>query len=395
VRSSLLKAVAAALVVAAVLVPGAFASDPASVKLNLLPLQKAQLGSEAVNLHISRPSGGKPNYGSRALEGLGRLGGYQLTYGSFFLADPVGLSYVQTGVDEYRTPGNAKRALPYWKKRTLREIEDLTQLNMTATVAPLAISGIAHPHWARIQTFSVTNYGTQYLVTAEFSDGNYVLDVGVQAGSQDLATSYAVSTAKKLDDRLHLWLSGHLQASPVTLPPFPHEGPPASGPDPSTMLLHVDDLGPNAQLSSEGYDFFPASLSTYSASFDLGGPTGYFGYSYNYVYQVVSLMPSTNSAAFAAAYQAAESIYYTLDGNESYAYTQVTPVDLSAVGDEAQGEIVTISSDGYTRSQAVVTLHSGAVADVVYERGNTPILASDVQTLAQAAADRLDAALGP
>src|SRR5207244_3569764 len=103
-----------------------------------------------------------------------------------------------------------------------------------------------------------------------------------------------------------------------------------------------------------------------SAGFDLGGPHAFYGYAYNYVYQSVSLMPSANSAAYADAYQGAEAIYYSLEYHASYAYIQVTPVDLSAVGDEAQGEIVTISSDGYTRSEAVVTLHSGSVADFVF-----------------------------
>src|SRR5262249_31266234 len=157
-----------------------------------------------------------------------------------FIADPVGVSYVRTRVDKYTTASNATYALPFWKKRAFRDAPDLTALNLTTTASYLSLSGIGHPHWATIQTFSVTNYGSQYEIEVESSDGKYLLDVVVSAGSKDLATSFAVSAAGKLDNRLHAWRSGRLHGQPVTLPDEPKQGPPASGPDPATMLLHAD-----------------------------------------------------------------------------------------------------------------------------------------------------------
>jgi hypothetical protein len=158
------------------------------------------------------------------------------------------------------------------------------------------------------------------------------------------------------------------------------------------MMLQEDDLPPSMELYSEGYEDFPAALSSHSASYYAESSSGPF----SNVYQTASLMPSTNSAAYAGAFRGAELLteqleYYSYPGY----FTQVTPVDLSAVGDEAQGEIITISGDGYTRSVAVITLHSGSVADVVFASRRIPIDPSDVAPLAQAAADRLDAALGP
>lgn len=383
-KSLVLKGLAAAIVVAVVLVPAATAKS--GNPLALLPLPKDALGAPAASLDISRPSGTRNNNGSSTLRKLGRVTGYQLTYGDFFIADPVGVSLVKTSVDQYTTAGNAMHALPFWQQRTLRNIDDLTMLNLTTAVSDLAVSGISQPHWARLQTVSVTNYGTQYIVTIEFSDDRYVLDVAVQAGSQDLATSYAVSTAHKLDKRLHRWLSGRLQGTPVALPGPGDQGPPASGPDPATMVLQGGDL-PNLTLDSEGYNLFPSALSAYDAGFYPGGP-------FRSVYQYVDLMQSTNSAAYVAAYCLAEYIHEDLEYSAHY-YVQVTPVDVSAVGDEAQAEIVTISGYGYTRSIGVVELHSGVVADLVYTYDRLPEHASDVQALAQAAADRLDAALGP
>jgi hypothetical protein len=381
VRGSVVKGLAAALVVAAVFVPGESAKT--ANPLALLPLPHSALGAPAASLDISRPSGGK-SFSGRLLRQLGRLSGYQLTYGNFFIADPAGLSMVQTGIDQYTTAYNAQHALPFWKKRALHQ-DDLTRLDLTTTIAPLVVAGITQPHWATLQTFSVTGYGSQFIVKVELSDSNYVLDVTAQAGTQDLATSFAISAAQKLDKRLNRWLSGHLHGTPVALPPYPDQGPPASGPDPATMMLQTGDFAPTTYLDGEGYDLFPAALSTYTAYFSPAGP-------FDEVYQSAMLMPSSNSAAYVDAVNAASSIYYQLEYSK-HAYVQVTPVDVTAVGDEAQAEIVTISSYGYTRSNAVITLHSGAAADIIYAYGHTPLKASDVQALAQAAADRLDAAV--
>ena len=68
-----------------------------------------------------------------------------------------------------------------------------------------------------------------------------------------------------------------------------------------------------------------------------------------------------------------------------------TPVDLSAVGDGAVGVLET--EDG--KSTAYVRLTNGQAGESIVAIGNGTLQSSDVQSLAQAAANRLDAGLGP
>ena len=64
-RSSLLKGLAGALVLAAVLVPAAGArSHHAALKLARVPLPKSKLGSAAAGLHIAPGSGSRSYAGS-------------------------------------------------------------------------------------------------------------------------------------------------------------------------------------------------------------------------------------------------------------------------------------------------------------------------------------------
>jgi len=386
VRSAMLKCLAAALVVAAVLVPAAAAKSHSSArKLALMPLPKSKLGSAAAGLKITFGSGPQPTYSSEQRK-LGRVTGYALIYGSLFLANP-GLDEVETQVDEYKTARQAKHALPYWKKEYFSgAVTHLTQLNLTATVSSLSVPAVGDRHWAKMLTLSVPNYGSVYYVYEEFSDGKYVLDLGVAAGSQDLAMSYAAAKARVLDKRLHLGLSGRLHGHRVALPRLPHSGPPATGPDPKTAVLQTSDLS-GSEIEYEGYGSFSGALSSYGLEFDPAS-------SFDYVSQNVLVMPSTNGAGFVASYFGAE-ILAVVAAHAGPGNT-VTPVDVGAVGDEAQAATVSISDGADTAAVVVITLHSGPVADFVLAvRENGTIDASEVQTLAQAAATRLDAAVGP
>ncbi len=377
VRGSMLKGVAVALVAAAVLAPAA-AAKPYHPTLNLalVPLSKAALGSEARGLPIAPGSGAQ-------YDGVGHVSGYALDYGSLFLARP-GLDEVSTGVDAYKTMRAAERALRDDRKSDVGLLANFTQLNLTATGASFSVPAIGDSHWTRAETFSVANYGSFSFAIEAFRDGKYVLHVAVAAGSQDLATFYAAVKARALDRRLQLGLAGRLHGRRVRLPSFRQPGPPASGLDPGTMVLQTSDLA-GSQIQGEEYDYFPGALSSYDLSFQPAG-------SFDSVEQTVSVMPSTTSAAFAAAFLGVEEIAFSVNFAGT-ADTVVTPVDVSAAGDEAQAAVVSISTSRLHENVAVVTLHSGAVADIVFAENPTTIDPTDVQALAQAAAARLDAAL--
>ena len=375
-RSSLPKGLVTALVLAAVLVPTAAATRHHPLKLALVPLPKARLGSAAADLQLSHDSG--PYSNGRA------AASYQLVYGSPFLAN-AGLDYVATSVNQYKTVRAAKRDLAQLKKQTLATLGLFaglfSHLNLTVTAAPISVPGIRQSHFAAMETFSVANHGSVYLVAVELRDGKYILESGAAAGSQALATSFAAAKARMLDKRLHLGLSGRLHGHPVALPKLPKPGPPASGTDPATAVLQTSDL-PGSQIEEEAYENSEAALSSYEVSFHPGG-------SFDTVDQTVTLMPSADSAAFVAALTGAieVGVISSLLGDGT-----VTPVDVSAVGDDAQAAIISVTDGDY---YAVVALDSGAVADVVLAVSPTAIDTAAVQALAQTAAARLDAAVGP
>ena len=117
-RSSLLKGLVVAVGLAAVLVPAAAAKPHHStLKLALVPLPKARLGPAAAGLRLASGSGPQGD--------LGALRGYQLDYGSIFLAKP-GLDEAMTSVSEYTTAHAAERALLKSKKQALREAKLLS-----------------------------------------------------------------------------------------------------------------------------------------------------------------------------------------------------------------------------------------------------------------------------
>jgi hypothetical protein len=69
----------------------------------------------------------------------------------------------------------------------------------------------------------------------------------------------------------------------------------------------------------------------------------------------------------------------------------VTPVDLSSIGDNAQGELLQFSVNGQSFYVADVGLSRGQASDFVLATSTTPLQATAVQSLAQAAATHLDA----
>jgi hypothetical protein len=416
VKSLLLKSLIAAALVAAVLVPTASAtsapvnastapqansglrsaaSSSASsrrVNVGLLPLAKSALGSPAASLELMPGSGAQSDQEAaweagvspKKIKKMGRLTGYRLIYGSIFNAGN-GLDELQTSVDEYKTSRDAKKALPFWKKLTLTDTTGLTQMNLVATQAAISVPRIGSRRWALLDTFSVTGVTPIYYLSEEFSDGPFVVDVVIAADSESAAKAFAKKTAGAVNKRIQRALAGHLHGKVIKGPGAPKVGPPASGPDPKTLTLTDADF-PLSQVQQEGYDWLPSALSTYDV---IIAPAG----SFDVVFQSVSLMQSQTSAVYAAAFNGAEELAAQLYFAGA-AFTQVTPVDLTTVGDGAQGAILEISGGGQTLYEAVVTLNTSSVADTVIADSSAAVSAQDVRALAQKAADRLNTGLG-
>jgi hypothetical protein len=70
----------------------------------------------------------------------------------------------------------------------------------------------------------------------------------------------------------------------------------------------------------------------------------------------------------------------------------VTHVDLSSVGDNAFGEILEITSGGQSVDEALLVLSRNKYLDFLSVATKNKLTASDVQTLAQKAAQRLNGA---
>jgi hypothetical protein len=68
-----------------------------------------------------------------------------------------------------------------------------------------------------------------------------------------------------------------------------------------------------------------------------------------------------------------------------------TSVDLSSIGDGAQGEILQFSMNGQSLYAATIGLSRGQASDFVIATSTSPLQAAQVQSLAQAMASHLDA----
>jgi hypothetical protein len=108
---------------------------------------------------------------------------------------------------------------------------------------------------------------------------------------------------------------------------------------------------------------------------------------YEYLQQQVAWWPTATEATYGETYGGGGPFRYVGFGFGGTA----TPVDLSAVGDGATGYLINDSEEHSVQ----VTLTNGRTGVFVTASSESTLHASDVQSLAQAAADRLDAGLGP
>lgn len=382
-KGLLFKGLAVAALVAAVVVPAASAKSSA-VQLSVLPLPKPALGSAAKSLSLAHDSGVVSNVAAAyntatatpgQIAKLGRVSGYALDYGDVYGAG-AGVVEVQTGADRYKTASDAKKALAFWKKDDAQTAALLSSYGLQATAKAFEAPKLGVARFGSLGTLTISGVAPLASADVQVADGQYILDVQVSAASASSAKSLASKLAKALDARLHLAVKGKLHAKPVKLPAKQKAGAPSGGPDLATLALTASDFTGTATLLSSGYHVDAQALSEYSMNFS---PAGQYGA----VSQIVEWYPTAGDATFLAGYE--EPILASMGSEQS------TPVDLSAVGDNAHGTLAQITSGGSTVYLAVVALSRGQADDVAIAASQSPLQASDVQSLAQAMASHLDA----
>jgi hypothetical protein len=360
------------------LVPAAAASRSHKVNLAIVPLPNSAIGAAAQSFPLAHDSGPVSNANAAAhtsgatpktFKKLGRLNGYVLEYGNAFTG-AVGITDVHTGIDRYKTAADARRALAFWKKQDAK-LGALNNPAFSVTSVPVQVPAPATgtSHFAYVTSYSASNIEPVSGIDEQVADGRYVLDVIVTAGTASTAEALAPSLAQQLDARFRLAREGRLHARPVKLPKL-KAGPPLGGPDLSTLALRKSDLVGKVTTSKE-YIVDPAAISDYSV-FML--PAGQF----DALDQEIEWYPVANEASFFADFENAATLLQH----------GTTALDLSALGDGAQGSVTESSSF----SGGQVFFSSGNLAEFIFMGSQSSVSGADVTSVAQAAANRIDAA---
>jgi hypothetical protein len=370
-------------VAGAVLVPVTVASashhHAAKLPLALVPLQKAQLGAAGRSLALDYDGSGPsdiPFDGLKACEvsllllNDGRVAQYFLDYGDGFTGSN-GVMEIRTGVDEYTTRAAAKAV--YLLRRRADSDQQVGQWKK------IRVPAVGPRHFAYLGTWAVPNLNPIVCLDEQVLAGKFIVDLTVTAGSAKAAEHVAPRLARRLYHRFQSMLSGHLAGNPVKLPRKPKNARAAGGPDMSTMVLQPSDIGqPDADVTKFYWAVLPA-LSAYEMDMNV-----YAGPFDGDLEQQIFWWRTAKEAKYVAAYES--------DFNANI--KGVSTVDLSAVGDNATGVI----SEWDGKPLVFVSLTNGRAGEYVLasRNGEGPAPTdSDVQSLAQAAANRLDAGLGP
>ncbi|HZT93166.1 MAG TPA: hypothetical protein VE985_01650 [Gaiellaceae bacterium] len=372
------KALLVAALAAVLLVPAASAKPAHRVQLALGPLPKSALGSVARSFALAHDSGAVSNASAAShtpdatagtFRKLGRVGGYALEYGNAFTGAP-GITDIRTGIEQYKTPADARKALAFWQKEDGR-LGALNQPSFSVTNVLVKVPAVGKAkRFAYLTSYSASNIAPVSGLDEQIADGKYVLDVIVTAGSASAATALAPELAKKLDARLRLALRGRLHGKPVKLPKL-KAGPPPGGPDLTVLALKASDLLGKATVN-KAYVGDPAAVSDYSV-FML--PAGQF----DALDQEIEWYPSANEADFFADFENASAL----------AGQGATALDLSNLGDGAQGSITEDSS----LSTSLVVFSSGHLAEfILFAKQGGAINGNAVTNVAQTVANRIDAA---
>jgi hypothetical protein len=381
------RALLAAATAGLLLVPLADARMSPSMKLSLVPLPKASLGSAARGLALAPDSGVVANAEVPAgFKKLGRLTGYGLDYGDPYRGG-TGVTAIATGVSKYRTARGAKNGVALGRKNDVAEVATLKKLELAVTAQTLARPRLGGRGFAYGWTMTVAGADPVSIVNEQWTEGRFVAQVQVAAGSPTAAAGLARKLAKRLDRRLRLALAGRLHGKPVKPPPKLKAGPPPGGPSLAALALQASDLGGTTTISDQFYSVAPPALSEYQLDMEPAGP-------FADLVQLIDWYPTANEATFLS------TIEYPLLTSDLSALFGVsgttsppTPVDVSSVGDAAQAETLQFTATGGSVYLAVVALRNDQATDFVLAASESAIQPPDVQNLAQAGANRLDAGL--
>jgi hypothetical protein len=385
IRTGLLVAALAS----AILVPAASASTAHQVKLSLVPLPKSALGAAGKSLALTHDSGVVSNASAASnsssgtpssFKKLGRVTGYGLTYGDPFTGG-TGVTQIASGVEQYKTAADAKKGLAFWRKDDA-QITSLEQYGITVALKAVNAPKVGTSRFGYATTLSFPNVTPIVIVDEQLADGKYVLDVGAAGGSRAAAAHLASKLLRSLDQRLQLAEKGRLRSMPVKLLPPLKAGPPTGGPDLSTLALTTSDLTGTVTVGDHAYYVDSAALSAYVLDMNPAGP-------YRDLTQEIEWYATANEATVITELDEA----FVASALTSFLGVKpsTTAVDLSGVGDTAQGEILQFSGSAQSVYVGMVGLSRGQASDFVFFTSTSPLQASDVQSVAQAAAGHLDA----
>jgi hypothetical protein len=364
---------------ALVLAPAAASATHAPrVDLALVPLPKSAIGPAARTFAVAHNSGVISNAAAASttpdgtpatFKKLGRVSGYALEYGNAFTG-AAGVTDVHTGIEQYKTAAGAKRGLAFWQREDSK-LGALDQSGFGVENASVKVPAVGQKRFAYLTSYSASNIAPLSGLREQVLEGRYVLDVIVSAGSASAARALVPKLAKKLDARLRLALQGRLHGKPVRLPAKQAAGAPAGGPDLSLLALASSDVVGQASLDKE-YVVDPAALSDYSVFMF---PAGQF----DLLDQEIEWYSTANEASFYADFENAASL----------AQAHTTALDLSSLGDGAQGSVTARSS----LSTGQVFFSSGRLAEFVFMAvDHGTVAGSDVTSVAQAAANKINTA---
>jgi hypothetical protein len=378
-----------AALVGAVLVPAASASSAHRVKLSLVPLPKSALGAAGKSLALTHDSGVVSNASAASnsssgtqssFKKLGRVTGYNLTYGDPF-SGGTGVTQIASGIEQYKTAADAKKGLAFWRKDDA-QITSLEQYGITVALKAVKAPAVGTRRFGWGTTLTFPNIAPIASVDEQVADGKYVLEVQVTAGSLSAAANLASKLMRTLDQRLQQAEKGRLRGKPVKLLPPLKAGPPTGGPDLSTLVLTTSDLTGAATVSTQSYVVDPEAVSAYVLDMNPAGQ-------YTRLSQEIEWYATANEATVITSLE--QAVVASELGALLGVTPTITPVDLSSIGDNANGEILQFTANGQSVYIAMVGLSRGQASDFTLASSTSPLQTSQVQSLAQAMATHLDA----
>jgi hypothetical protein len=147
-------------------------------------------------------------------------------------------------------------------------------------------------------------------------------------------------------------------------------GRPPGGPDLSPLALRSSDLAGKV-TTSKGYVVDPAAVSDFSVFMLPAGP-------FDALDQEIEWYPVANEASFYADFENAAAL----------SQPGTIPLDLSSVGDGAQGSV----TGGSSLSTGQVFLSSGHLAEFIFVGDQGSMSTDSVTSVARTAAHKIDAA---